>query len=58
MATIVIPKVNWHIALADAIKTAEAGDTIVVHSDAMRNLAESAKERMNRPDLTIELSNN
>lgn len=55
MAKIKIPRVNWHIALAEAIRTAQPGDTILVHSEAMKGLAQSAMKRMNRTDLHLEI---
>jgi len=50
---IVIPMTNWHTALAQAIKTAPTGATIICHTAAMQELAERAAgpERLNRPDL-------
>lgn len=37
---------NWHIALADAIEAADDGDVIIVHNEAMKELAEGARESM------------
>lgn len=44
--TITIPRTNWTMALADAIRDACDGDVIVVHNDDMRELGERAKGRM------------
>jgi hypothetical protein len=41
-----IPAGNWTTALADAIKDASDGDTIVCHTENMRALAERARLRM------------
>ena len=41
-----IPRGNWHLALIDAIKNAQDGDTIECHTEAMQQLAEKAKQRM------------
>jgi hypothetical protein len=41
-----LPTTNWHMVLADAIEESSDGDTIVVHSDAMKELALSAHDRM------------
>ena len=41
-----IPGPNWTTALADAIEQAADCDTIVCHSTAMCQLAESARKRM------------
>jgi len=51
-----IPRVNWHVALADAIKKAAPGDTILVHEDAMAECGRRAQARM-CPDkpLTFEI---
>ncbi len=53
MATIQIPRINWPTALADAIQTAQRGDTIVVHGEYMKKLAKSAMRRMDREDLHV-----
>lgn len=53
MATIPIPRRNWHLVLAETLKTARPGDTIVVHSTAVKELAEIAMVRMKRNDLTV-----
>jgi len=42
----VIPAGGWVSRLADAIENAEAGDSIVVRSEAMLELAERARSRM------------
>lgn len=44
-----IPYANWTTELANAIEIAEEGDTIYVHDEAMKMMAESAIYRM-RPD--------
>lgn len=55
MPTHKIPSVNWHIALVQTIRTAAEGDTIVVHSERMKELAEGAMQRMSRTDLHLEI---
>lgn len=45
MTTYTIPTGNWTTALADALDKAEDGDTIAVHSEAMKELAERAIRR-------------
>lgn len=50
-----IPAVDWITALAEAIKTAPLGETIVVRSDAMLSLGMRAAERMGRTDLRLEI---
>lgn len=51
-----IPSDNWHMALADAIRTAVDGETIVVDSAVKKELAELAIERMGRGDLRVEVA--
>lgn len=41
-----IPAGNWTRALAAKIEQAQDGDEIVVHNEDMKELAESAKQRM------------
>jgi len=41
-----IPYANWTSHLARLIDTAADGDTIQVHTEAMQELAEMARERM------------
>ena len=41
-----IPRANWHMVLADAIDKAEPGDTIVCHTEEMRELGLQARARM------------
>jgi hypothetical protein len=41
-----IPRQNWHIALASAIKDCPDGSTIMCHTSEMIELGHSAKERM------------
>jgi len=41
-----IERKNWHIDLAAKIESSKDGDTIICHSDAMAELAKSAKARM------------
>lgn len=43
---------NWHMSLADAIKKSNAGDTIIVHSKNMKELALMMHSRM-CPDKAI-----
>ena len=51
-----LPRRNWHMALADAIKQSSDGDIIIVFSKVMLELGLSAKMRM-CPDklLTFEI---
>lgn len=46
-----IPYADWHLALADAIEDAQEATTIVVASDAARELGISAAKRMGKADL-------
>ena len=55
MSRTTIPAANWTTALAQAVHTAQPGDTIVVHTAAMKELAESAAERMGKTGLTFEI---
>ena len=41
-----IPKSNWQVALADAIKLAVDGDVILCHSESMKEMAKLAKSRI------------
>ena len=41
-----IPAGNWPTALVDTIESAQDGDVIVVHTAAMQELAEGARQRM------------
>ncbi len=41
-----IPVENWHMALADTIRTAAADDTIVCRTKAMMELAIRARDRL------------
>jgi len=45
---------NWHMKLADLIEIVEAGDTIIVRDETIKELAEGAVERM-RPDENIKV---
>lgn len=40
-----IPYADWHMGLMDAIDVADEGDTIYVHDEAMKMMAESAISR-------------
>lgn len=51
---IIIPKANWHIALAGAVRNAVDSTIIVVDSEAKKELALSAAERMNK-QITVEI---
>lgn len=55
MIRIFLPRSNWHMALAKAIKEASKGVTIMVHTEEMKALAELAAQRMERTDLLFEL---
>ena len=46
MAIVTIPKTNWPTHLAAMIAAAQDGDTIIVHTEAMKELGEHAAERM------------
>ena len=48
MTRIQIPTGQWPSALADAIEDAQPGDTIIVHNEDMRELAENAAKRMGK----------
>ncbi len=48
MKRVEISKVNWTSSLADAVRESDAETTIVVHSDAQRELALRAAQRMNK----------
>ena len=41
-----VPDKNWTMALADFIEQAQDGDVIVIASEAARELAQRAKNRM------------
>jgi len=41
-----VPETNWHVASADLIRDSTDGDTIIVRSEAMRELGEIAHKRM------------
>lgn len=41
-----VPASNWTVTLADLIGVARDGDTIEVHTEAMRELARLAHRRM------------
>lgn len=41
-----IPSRNWTTALADTFEQCKNGDTIIVHTDAMQELAQRAHVRM------------
>ena len=43
-----IPAGNWHLHLADAIEHATEGMVIIVSSDAQKQLAERASQRMGK----------
>lgn len=51
--TYTISKADWHISLSEYIRLAKDGDTIIMHSDAQKELAIRAKERM-CPEKAIE----
>ncbi len=55
MTTIYIPTANWTTALINAIEIAQDGDEIIIHNDAMRELAERAITRM-CPDKQVTLT--
>jgi hypothetical protein len=46
-----IPSVNWHMAIANAIKEASEPTVLVVNTEAKKELALSAAERMGKKDL-------
>ena len=48
-----IPRSNWHTALAKAIQMAAREETIEVHTEDMKELAELARNRMGRSDVKI-----
>ncbi len=53
---ITIPAVNWHIALANAVRDAGPDTVIVVDSEAKKDLANIAAERMGK-QVTVEIEN-
>ncbi len=55
MTTIHIPTANWTTAIVNAIEIARDGDKIIVHNDAMKELAKRAIARM-CPDKQIILT--
>ena len=57
MNEIVIPLSGWPIALAEAVKTAPHGATIVVNTQdkAELGIISAGKDRLNRPDLIFEV---
>ena len=52
----IIPAANWSDVLAAELRNAEPGDTIVVRTWPMQQLAESAAERMGKTGLTIKIA--
>ena len=51
-----IPSVNWHMAIADAIKEANEPTVLVVNTEAKKELALSAAERIGKKHLiTVEI---
>lgn len=54
-ARILLPKANWPTALAQAIKTAEPGDTIVIDSMAKLELCARAASRLGKTGLKFEV---
>lgn len=52
-----IKPANWHMQIADAIKRSDDGDTLIVHTDAQKELAERALARM-RPGLKLTIEVN
>lgn len=51
---VTIPEANWHIALADAVRNSVDSTVIVVNSEAKKDLALIAAERMNK-QITVEV---
>ena len=51
-----IPAVNWPAHLAEALRIAKPGDTIIVRTEPIRLLAESAAQRMGKDGLTVEIT--
>ena len=51
-----IPAVNWSDELASALQRAQPGDRIIVRTEPMRALAESAAERMGVAGVAIEIA--
>ncbi len=48
MKRVEISQVNWTSSLADAVRESDAETTIIVHSDAQRELALRAAQRMGK----------
>ena len=51
-----IPAANWSDELAKAIRAAQPGDKVIVRTEPMRLLAESAAGRMGKAGLIIEIA--
>ena len=54
MKRVEIPYANWHIALANAIKASDNETIIVVRSEAMKDLALRAADRMGK-EISLEI---
>jgi hypothetical protein len=48
-----IPAVNWSDALAAALREAVPGDTVIVRTESMLRLAESAAQRMGKEGVIL-----
>lgn len=55
MEKIRIPVANWATALAQAVKTAGSGATIVVNTPAKLQLGKIAAARLGREDILFEV---
>ena len=53
MSEFTIPAADWPGELAKALRAAQPGDTVIVRTEPMRLLAESAAGRMGKTGITI-----
>ena len=51
-----IPAANWSDVLAATLRKADPGDTIIVRTEPMRLLAESAAPRMGKTGIVITIA--
>ena len=53
--TFILPDLPWAVLLPVIAKDARSGDTIEVHTEAMREVAEAALRAEGRQDVAVEL---
>jgi hypothetical protein len=51
-----IPPDGWMGALADALRDAVPGDTVIVRTEPMLRVAESAAQRMGKEGVTLTIA--